>query len=128
MLSSGMSAVLSCASVLLLKHELCVEKKATMFREVPCGPLKCEDIKQSEQAPALSRTSERDDSVQVFLTLACRAWSTHGRHVCGSDALPVLLRPCSLIAPRAVLYPPPKLHVLLERPPRHKDVYRGHMR
>ena len=34
---------------------------------------------------------------------------------CGSDAIPDLLRPCSLMAPRAALYLPPKQHAL----PRH---------
>ena len=42
-------------------------------------PLNCEDVEHSKQTPPLSCASERDDNIQVFLTLACRAWSTHRR-------------------------------------------------
>ena len=95
-------------------------------------PQKCEDIEHSEQSLPLSRTSEGDDSIQVFLTLACGAFSTHGRKFdfferrSSCFAVPLFSHcttSCLVLASTACLHT--KVHVLLERPPRQKDVYPG---
>ena len=62
-----------------------------------------------KQTPSVPSTSKGDDCVQMFLPLTCGAGRTRmgASLTCGSDATPVLLRPCSLIALRAALYLPP---------------------
>ena len=56
------------------------------------------NVKLSKQTPSLSSTSAGDVGPGALMGVS---------RTCGSDAMPVLLRPCSLIAPRAALYLPP---------------------
>ena len=72
---------------------------------LPC-PLDCENVKTAKQASPLASSCEGDDGVQVFLPEGPRAL-IGARLTCGSDAIPVLLRPCSVIPLRANLYRPP---------------------
>ena len=95
-LSSGTSAVISCACVnerihtssaklrgrvlfLLQEHELRVEEKSTFFWQITNCPLYRENVKISKQTPPLPGTSEVDDCVQIFLTFTCGACCTDGR-------------------------------------------------
>ena len=92
-----------CVNVMV--HALCAEKLFVQQVSLcTCRPLNCENVKSPKQTPPLSGACEGDDGVGMFQSFACGARSTH-------DAIPVLLRPCFLIALRAALYLPP-LHCL----------------
>ena len=70
-----------------------LENETVFFWNISCGPLNSLDIEHLKQPPPLSRASKGNDSIKVFLTLACKVCSTHGAKLtCGSDAAPVLLR------------------------------------
>ena len=92
--SSGMSAVISCASVnerihslpssncfgvgsFLQEHELRVEEESAFFRQIACRPLDGESVKSSKHTPPLPSSCEGDDCFQM-LSCACGARSTHG--------------------------------------------------
>ena len=133
-LSSGMSAVISCASVhdrihssssnnfvagslLLLQEMSCVlwRNRHSSGRS-PIAHLICESVESSKLTPSLPCAREGDDCTQLFLSLTCRASLT-----CGSDAIPVLLRPCSLVAPCLAL--PCTCSLLMQHAPRERTPY-----
>ena len=120
MRSSGMSAVISCTSVRDRIHSLSsnifVVGSFSFFRNMSCAlrrqrhssgmspvaHFNCEDIEDPEEPSPLSSTSKGSDGMHMFLTLACRTCGTHGCQLdLWSEAAPVLLRPCSLMALRA---------------------------
>ena len=86
-LSSGTSAVTSCASVserihssssncfevgsfsFFKKNQLRVEQESTFFGQVSCRPLDCENFELPKQASPLAGSCEGDDGNQVFLPL-----------------------------------------------------------
>ena len=89
--------------LLLQELELRVEEESTLFRQVSCRPLDCENV----QAPPLSGSPAKET---IASKCSCRSPGGPGAPTCasltcGSNAIPVLLRPCSLIALRAALSP-----------------------
>ena len=125
-LSSRTSAVISCASVsdgthssslncfegsvlfLFQEHQLRLEEGSVPFRQVSCRPLNCENVESPKQALPLSGSCEE----MIASRCSCRSPVSPGplmgaNLTCGSDAIPVMLRPCYLIAVRAALYLPP---------------------
>ena len=121
-LSSGTSAVTPCASVSERIHSSssnCFEvgsfsffkKTSCVLRrnswQVSCPPFDCENVELPKQVFPLAGSCEGDDGIQVFPPFARGTRSTHWRQFDmrqRSDT--VLLRPCSLIALRAILYLP----------------------
>ena len=91
------------------KNVSCVlSRKRQLFRQVSRGSLDRENVKTPEQVPPLASSCEADNGIQVFLLFACRIKSTQWRQFqVAQRRIPVLLRPCSLIALRANLYHPP---------------------
>ena len=63
--------------------------------------LNSEDIEHPKQPPPLSRASKGNDGIQVFLGPGALMGANL---TCGSEAILLSLRPCSLIAPGEVLY------------------------
>ena len=96
-LSSGTSAVTSCASVserihssssncfevgsflLPLEHELRVEEETALFRQVSRRHLLVRVLRPRNQAPSLASSCEGDNGIQMFLSFTCWPRSTHGR-------------------------------------------------
>ena len=79
-------------------------QKDQLFRQVSRGPLDRENVKAPEQAPPLASSCEGDNGIQC----SCRSPVGPGALIgdsltWGNEAIPVLLRPCSLIALRASL-------------------------
>ena len=92
----------------LEKHHLRVEQEAALFRQVSRGPLDRENVKAQEQAPPPASSCEGDSDIQVFLPFSNKPGPPIGDSLTwGNEAMPVLLRPCSLIALRASLSRPP---------------------
>ena len=54
----------------LQEHELRIEEEATLFWEISCGPLHCQDIEDSEEPSSMPSTCEGNDGIQMFLSLA----------------------------------------------------------
>ena len=122
-LSSGMSAVTSFASVserihssplncfevrsfsLLQKHQLSVEQETSLFRQVSCRPLYCDECRAPETSDSSGRSScEGDDGIQVFLPFASRTRSTHRRQFDVWQRSDTCL--CSGLAPSSRSVPP----------------------
>ena len=65
--------------LLLSEHQLCIEQEAALLGQVSDGPLDREAAKPPEQAPLLASSSEGDDGIHMFLSIASRPRSTHRR-------------------------------------------------
>ena len=61
----------------LQEHKLFVESEATLFWSISNGPLDCEDVKDSEEALALSSACKGNDGM-MFLSLARGTWGIDG--------------------------------------------------
>ena len=115
-LSSGTSVVTSCASVserihssssncfvvgsfsVFRKHQWCVEQEAALFRQVSWHPLDCENVELPKRGRRLLWPAPAKETRAS--KCSCRSpvgpgALTGANLTCGSDARPVLLRPCS---------------------------------
>ena len=111
MRSSGMSAVTACAAVrdrihssswnslvvgvffFLQEHELRTEEGATLFQEISCDQLDCQDVWDSEEPSSLSTACEGNDGNQMFMSLKGPGALMGANLTWRSDAMPVLLAP-----------------------------------
>ena len=90
-----------------------IPKKKTEIVRIGFGrhgnPLDRENVELPKQVSPLTSSCEGDKGIQVLLPFSSGTRRTHWRQFLtwGSEAIPVLFRPCSLIALRPGLYRPP---------------------
>ena len=65
--------------VLAKEHDLRVKQELTLFWDVSCGPLDCQDLKNSDHSSPLSSTSRRHDCILLPLPFTRNPRGTHGR-------------------------------------------------
>ena len=92
----------------LEEHELRIEEGATLFREIACGPLDCQDVWDSEEPSSLSTACEGNDGIQMFMSLKGPGALMGANLTWRSNAMPVLLAP--LLSQRIARFPCVCLH------------------